>query len=581
VIALRKDRVVDRPWLAHYDPGVPAHIDYPDITLPQLFQRTAERYPDRTCTIFHGRKISYRETQRQIEAFAAGLRRLGIRRGDRVALMLPNVPQFVVAYFGALHAGAVVVPTNPLYTRPELEHQLEDAGATAIVTLDLLFGRLEAALPGTHLRTVVVAGVEEALPPHLRLPYLLKQRRMGVRRVRPGGVVRRFREVVTALPPVAATLDGGSDGTSKEPAKAGDLALLQYTGGTTGRSKGAMLTHRNLVANALQAFHWQGARDEEEVSILCATPFFHVYGMSIGMNLAVVAGAAMLLVPRWNAKEVASIARKHRPAMFPGVPTMYLALADLPGVGEREFGSLRACISGAAPLPPEVQRRFERVSHARLVEGYGLTEASPVTHCNPVHGDTRPGTIGVPFPDTDAIITHPETWEPVPLGEVGEMTVRGPQVMAGYWNRPEETLAILRDGWLHTGDLSAVDGDGYFRIVDRKKDLIIAGGYNVYPREVEDVLYSHPKVAEAAVIGVPSEYRGETVKAVVSVRAGMKLTEDEVIAFCRERLAAYKVPRIIEFRDELPKSLIGKVLRRELREDISTPASAQRPSQSA
>jgi long-chain acyl-CoA synthetase len=554
---------VDRPWTRHYDPDVPAHIDYPDISLPQLLERTVARYPDRTATIFHGKKLTYHEIQRRVDAFAAALQHLGVRRGERVAIMLPNLPQYVIAFYGALRSGAIAVPTNPLYTRKELEHQLADAGAVAIVTLDQLFDRVQAALPATRIRTVIVTGVEDALPAHLRGPYLIKQRREGTRRIRPGGIVYRLSALLDTPPTQPTQIDPD------------DLAVLMYTGGTTGLSKGAMLTHRNLLVNTMQGFHWQGAIESREVAILCATPFFHVYGMTIGMNLAITTGGAMLLVPRWNPGEVAKIARRYRPELFPGVPTMYLALANLKGVSAKDFGSLRACISGAAPLPPEVQRRFEAISQARVVEGYGLTEASPVTHCNPVRGDARPGTVGVPFPDTDAMITDPETWEPLPPGAIGEMTVRGLQVMKGYWNRPEETLAVLRDGWLHTGDMATVDEDGYFRIVDRKKDLIIAGGYNVYPREVEDVLYSHPKIREAAVIGAPSEYRGETVKAVVVLNEGMQASADEIIAFCRNELAAYKVPKIVEFRDDLPKTLIGKVLRRELREAEVAAATVQ------
>jgi long-chain acyl-CoA synthetase len=501
---------------------------------------------------------------KQIDAFAAGLQASGIRQGDRVALMLPNLPQFLVSFFGALKAGAVVVPTNPLYTQHELEHQLDDAGATAIITLDQLFPRVQAALPNTRICTVIVTSIAPALPRHLRPLYSLKQWREGVRAVKRGGVVHRFEELLSASSPlrtVSVTPD--------------DLAVLQYTGGTTGRAKGAMLTHRNLVANAVQAYHWQGQQPKGEVRMLCAAPFFHVYGLTIGMNMSVFGGLTMLLVPRFIPQEVARLAEKYSPQLFPGVPTMYVALANLKGFSQRQFGSLEICISGAAPLPPEVQRSFQAVSGCRLVEGYGLTEASPVTHCNPVRGDARDDTIGVPFPDTDAMITDPETWMPLPAGAVGELTVRGPQVMQGYWNRPEETAAVLRDGWLHTGDLGTMDEDGYFHIVDRKKDLIIAGGYNVYPREVDDVLYSHPAIQEAAVIGAPSDYRGETVKAVVVVKEEAHLTEEEIIAFCRDELAPYKVPKVIEFRTDLPKSLIGKVLRRELREPA---AISQQPS---
>jgi long-chain acyl-CoA synthetase len=330
-----------------------------------------------------------------------------------------------------------------------------------------------------------------------------------------------------------------------------------------------MLTHRNLIANAMQVYAWQGEHTEEEATILCAAPFFHVYGLTVAMNLAVVAGITMLLVPRFLPDEVARTIKKYRPQLFPGVPTMYVALLNMTEASRSELGSLQICISGAAALPLDVQQQFRDRSGSALVEGYGLTEAAPVTHCNPVHGDSRSGTVGVPFPDTDAMITDPETWEPLPAGTVGEMTVSGPQVMLGYWNRPEETLAVLRNGWLHTGDMATMDEDGYFRIVDRKKDLIIASGFNVYPREVEDVLYSHPKVKEAAVIGVPSEYRGETVKAVIVLEDGVEATPEELIAYCARELATFKVPKIVEFRTELPKSLIGKVLRRKLREEPS------------
>jgi long-chain acyl-CoA synthetase len=548
------EAAVEGRWLAHYDPEVPPSLDYPDITLPELFDITAARYPERVATIFQGARLRYRELQEQIDAFARGLHRLGIERGDRVALMLPNMPQFVVAFYGILKAGAVVVPTNPLYTQHELEHQLADAGACVIVTLDPFFPRVQAALPATQIRLAIVASIAAALPRHLRPLFSVKQLQAGIRTVPPGGVVRRFERVLSGRglsPPGGSTAD--------------ELAVLQYTGGTTGRAKGAMLSHRNLLANALQAHAWHAEEQDAEVTTLCAAPFFHVYGLTIGMNLSIASGATMLLVPRFIPGEVAKIAAKYRPELFPGVPTMYVALSNLAGFSARQFGSLRVCISGAAPLPPEVQRRFQDVSDVKLGEGYGLTEASPVTHCNPIHGDCRLGTVGLPLPDTSAMVTDSETWEPLPAGAVGELTVSGPQVMAGYWNRPQETTDVLRGGWLRTGDLATVDADGYFRIVDRKKDLIIAGGYNVYPREVEDVLYAHPQVQEAAVIGVPDLYRGETVKAVIALHEGADTTAEEIIAYCRRELAAYKVPRIVEFKEELPKSLVGKVLRRELR----------------
>lgn len=545
---------MDRIWTRFYDPYVPHDPRIPPRSLPEVFRDTAVHRPDWPATIFHDRETRYGDLWHQIRSFAAGLRGLGIQKGERVAIELPNLPQFVVAYYGALLAGAIVVPVNPMYTQHELEFQLADAGAVAIITLDQLFPRAQAALPFTDIRLAIVTGVEEALPAHLRGPYLLKQRRDGVHRVRGGGVVHRFSDLLHTQP-----LE-----TDEFP-DPHEVAVLQYTGGTTGRSKGAMLTHLNLAANAEQAFLWQAVGLEERFSVLCATPFFHVYGMTIGMNFSVRAGAAMLLVPRFDPREVAHLAQKHHPWMFPGVPTMYLALSRLPNFSAKQFGSLRVCISGAAPLAPEIQRCFEEVSSCRLVEGYGLTEAAPVTHCNPVQGYRRPGTIGVPFPATDAMITDPDTWEALPPGTIGEMTVRGPQVMQGYWNRPDETEQVLRDGWLHTGDMAVSDAEGYFTIVERKKDIIIASGFNVYPREVEDVLFEHPRILEAAVIGTPNAYRGETVKAVVVLKPDMQATEEEIIAFCRKRLASFKAPTTVEFRESLPKSMIGKVLRRELR----------------
>lgn len=557
---------MDRPWYAHYDANVPRSIDYPDLTLPQLFARTAGQYPERVATIFSGKKLRYRDLKRQIDSFAAGLRSLGVHPGDRVAIMLPNVPQFMVAFYGALQAGAVVVPTNPLYTQHELEHQLGDAVVSVVVTLDQLFPKVQMALPYTQVRTVICTGIGEALPVQLQPIYAIKRRRQGVRLVKQAGIVHRFDSLL------AHRAEG------VEPAiKPDALAVLQYTGGTTGRSKGAMLSHRSLVANAVQAYRWQANTQQDSAgSILCVAPFFHVYGMTVGMNLGVVAGAALILAPRFDPKEVAALVEKYQPAYFPGVPTMFVAFSQVPGISPRQFRSLRACMSGAAPLPAEVQARFEALSGARVVEGYGLTEAGPVTHCNPL-GGARPGTVGIPWPDTDACITDPETWEPLPPGAIGELTVAGPQVMMGYWNHEQESNDVLRGGWLHTGDIASMDGDGYFRIVDRKKDLIIAGGYNVYPREVEDVLYSHPGVLEAAVVGAPSEYRGETVKAFVVLREGTEVSAEDLMLFCRRQLAAYKVPRVVEFRSELPKSLIGKILRRQLRDEpaANRPAAPQ------
>lgn len=549
----------ERPWVRFYDPWVRPHLEYPDRPLFSFLDETAGRKPDGIATVFMGARLTWQQVRAQADAFAAALAALGLRPGERVAIMLPNLPQTVVTFYGALKAGAVVVMTNPLYTERELEHQLRDSGAETLVFLDLLYPRVSGAIPGTPVRRLIVASVRDALRFPLSVLYPLKARREGHSLHVPPAenlhrlpdLLRRFRG---ARPPAVTV-------------RAEDLALLQYTGGTTGVSKGAMLTHRNLVANTLQTYEWIRGFSDGEHRVLAALPFFHVYGLTAALNLGVAAGATLILMPRFQAGELLKLVQRYRPTLFPGAPTMYVAVNNHPDVRKYDLRSIRACISGAAPLPVEVQNRFEALTGARLVEGYGLTEASPVTHANPLQGRRVVGSVGVPFPDTDVRIVNPETGEEVPTGEVGELCVRGPQVMQGYWNRPEETARVLRDGWLHTGDVARMDADGYCYIVDRLKEVIIAGGYNVYPREVEEVLYEHPAIVEAAVIGVPHEYRGETVKAFVVPRPGASLSEQEVIEYCRTRLARYKVPTAVEFRESLPKSMAGKVLRRVLREE--------------
>ncbi|BDG60727.1 long-chain-fatty-acid--CoA ligase [Caldinitratiruptor microaerophilus] len=549
----------DRPWVKFYDPWVRPHLDYPDVPLYAFLDDTAARKPHGTATIFQGARLTWAGVREAADAFAAALAALGVRPGDRVAIMLPNLPQTVITFYGALKAGAVVVMTNPLYTERELEHQLSDSGAETLVFLDILYPRVSRAVPRTPVRRLIAASIRDALPLPLRLLYPLKARREGHSLALPDQPnLHRLPELLArhrGAPPPAVTVRGE------------DLALLQYTGGTTGIAKGAMLTHRNLVANTLQTWEWVRGLERGEQRVLAVLPFFHVYGLTTALNLGVATGATLILVARFQVGEVLKLIQRYRPTLFPGAPPMYVAINNHPEVGRYDLSSIQACISGAAPLPVEVQTRFEALTGAKLVEGYGLTEASPVTHANPLQGRRVVGSIGVPFPDTDVRIVSPETGEEVPVGQPGELCVRGPQVMQGYWNRPDETARVLRDGWLHTGDVARIDEDGYCYIVDRLKEVIIASGYNIYPREVEEVLYQHPGIMEAAVIGVPHEYRGETVKAYVVPRPGTTLTEEEVIEFCRERLARYKVPTSVEFRDSLPKSAAGKVLRRVLREE--------------
>jgi long-chain acyl-CoA synthetase len=558
------------PWLAHYSPGVPARVTIPERTLPDLLDDAARQYPTRDAVIYYGRRISYVQLVALVDRFAQALVKLGVAHGDRVSLHLPNVPQFPIAFFGALKAGAVVVPTNPLYTEPELEHQLNDAGVKVVVTLEQLYPPLAAVRDRTPVEQVILGGVADYFPPALALAYGVQQARerrgkphLDGRVVRADGAVHPYRELL------GRAHDRQGFEVFKVPAAArpDDLAVLQYTGGTTGVAKGAMLTHRNLAANAIQAWAWSEQPAGTAHTTLCVAPFFHSYGLTIGMNLSLLNGYTVVLLPRFTQKDVVAAIEKYRPDLFPGVPTMYLAISNAVAHKKANLRSVKVCISGAAPLPAAVQERFEGITGARVVEGYGLTEASPVTHCNPVFGERRSGTIGLPVPNTVAAIVDPDTWQFLPPGEVGEIVVRGPQVMQGYWNRADETAKQIHDGWLRTGDIGIMDPDGYFRIVDRAKDLIIAGGYNIYPRDVEEVLYKHPGVEEACVVGVPDAYRGETVRAYVVPKPGVELTAAELTAFCKERLAAYKVPKQFEFRDHLPKTLIGKVLRRALREE--------------
>jgi long-chain acyl-CoA synthetase len=565
--------VVTHPWIQHYEPGVPAHIEIPDQPLTWVLERTASRYPDRTALIYFGARLSYAELAHQAQRFATALQRLGVRKGERVAIALPNIPQFPIAFYGALLAGAVVVPTNPLYTEREMQHQLADAGARVLVMLDTFYPVVRAVRQQTALEHIILTSPADFLPPVLRALSPLSQRRTGSAEL---PLTRKELHDDQTLHVMHALLEpqSGDDSgvfTPLEPVQATDLAVLQYTGGTTGLSKGAMLTHRNLLANALQTRAWIPQVHEGEEVVLCVAPFFHAYGLTVGMNFAIGAAASMILIPRFKPKEVVQAIRRHHPTIFPGIPTMYLAVMKEAGTHPDALRSIHYCISGAAPLPAQVRSEFEALTGGRLVEGYGLSEASPVTHCNPLTEQCRTGSIGLPFPDVEAAILDQETGEPVPIGEVGELVVRGPNIMQGYWNRPEETSQVFHNGWMRTGDLGKVDADGYFSIVERVKDVIIASGLKVYPREVEEVLFAHPAVVEAAVAGAPDAYRGETVAAFVVLKAGIAASEDtrrELLQYCRQELAAYKVPTILEFRQSLPRSLIGKVLRRELRAGV-------------
>ena len=557
---------MERPWHKHWPNGVPKSIDYPRMPLHQILRDTAKKHGDLPATSFYGATLTYGELDDQANRFAAGLRKLGVKKGDRVGLILPNSPMYVIAFFGVLRAGGTVVQTNPLYTPRELQELYEDAGATVVVTLDLFLPNLLKAKPKTMVRHVIVSDVKRFLPGLLALLYPIKKKRDLKKAghfplVTPAEPwVHRFEDLLAATP----------DPAKEPPVDAEkDVAVLQYTGGTTGTPKGAMLTHFNLVANTYQGAAWlPGAKPGDRT--LAAIPMFHVFGLTVALLVSVKLAAQMILHP--NPREIGAILKlvtKTHPSIFPGVPTMYVAILGHPKLAKANLKGIKACLSGAAPLPLEVRRKFERLTGGKLVEGYGLTEASPITHANPLTADGLvKESIGIPIPDTDCKIVDVETGtREMPRGESGELAVRGPQVMKGYWGKKADTEAVLRDGWLYTGDVGTMDADGYFTIVERKKDLIIASGYNVYPREVEEVLFGHPAVMEAAVVGIPDPYRGETVKAYVVLKAGATATDQEILAYCKERLAAFKVPKQVSFRKDLPKSLVGKVIRRTLREE--------------
>ncbi|WNC16567.1 long-chain fatty acid--CoA ligase [Brevibacillus brevis] len=548
-----------KPWIANYPPETAPSLEYPRVPLTRFLEQSAADFPDSFAIYFLGKRITYRELLAMSYQFAHALIRRGVRKGDRVAIMLPNTPQTVISYYGALFAGATVVMTNPLYTERELIHQLNDSGAETIITLDMLYSRVSSVQASTPLKRLIVTSIGDFLPFFKKLLYPFVQKRERHNPQVPyGSEVEPFLSLLkeSAPNPVKTEIDAEND-----------IALLQYTGGTTGVAKGVMLTHANLIANAVQcqAVLHKVRRGRER--IMGALPLFHVYGMTTVMNKGISIAAEIILVPKYDVKQIFDMIDKVRPTLFPGAPTMYIALINHADLQKHDLSCIEVCVSGSAPLPAEVQHKFEELTGGKLVEGYGLTEASPVTHSNPIWGKRVAGSIGLPWPDTDCRIVDSSTGEALPPGEVGELAVKGPQVMKGYWNRPEETAAVLQDGWLLTGDVGYMDEDGYFYIVDRKKDMIIAGGYNIYPREVEEVLFEHPAVQEAAVIGVPDPYRGETVKAFVVFKQGKQASEDELEKHCRNRLAAYKIPRQYEFRSELPKTMVGKVLRRQLQEE--------------
>ena len=554
---LRQER--DRPWLKA-DVGGRYAVPRPEQRpLYRLLTDSARSHPGNRCIHYQGRDFTYAEVDEASSRFASALLSLGLKRGDRVAIFLPNVPQLVFAYFGTLKAGGIVVMCNPTYVERELEHQLRDSGAEIVVAsrtvakgLDL-YKSLGGCRERLTLKHVITTHLGDYLPGIKRRLAGLA----GIKDVARAGTLD-FVELVESAAPLKELAE-------VDPAN--DVALLQYTGGTTGISKGAMLTHYNLVSNAVYGVSLFPIT-ERDVS-LCVLPLYHIYGLTVTMNAPLAAGASMVLLPSFHVEEVVKTIQDQKVTMFSGAPAMYIAINSKPEARKFDLSSVRGCLSGGSALPPAVRKKFIELTGGNLVEGYGLSETSPVTHCNPVSGGlVKDGSIGPPFTETDAMVVDVGDRDKVlPPGEIGELAVKGPQVMKGYWNQKEETDAVLKDGWFLTGDIARMDQDGYFYIVDRKKDMVNVGGMKVYPREVEDVLFEHPDVKDAGVIGIPDSFSGEVVKAFVVLKdPAKKASEQEIIEYCQTKLAKYKVPRKVEFVQELPKTLLGKVLRRKLRE---------------
>lgn len=545
------------PWLEHYPLDVPATIPYPEQSIWEVLEGTVGRYPSHEAFIFQNYPMSFREVLQHSRRMAAGLAAAGVGRGDVVLALLPNTPHFPITYYGTLKLGAALAAVSPASVEREIEFFIRDSGAKVIVTLDLLYDKIAGIWANCGVTDVVIGRVTDFMPAWVRMaaPYLKRVPKPKIP-VEVTPAVHPMREFLRTAPQAPEV-----------PVGPGDIGLLQYTGGTTGTPKAAMLTHRSLLINAHQMRAWLPQVREGKETILAVLPFFHVYGVTLALNAGLLLGARTLLIAGgWVPSEVFDAIKRYKPSIFPGVPTLYIAILNDERSRAVDLSSIDICISGGAPLPREVKRDFERLTDGYLLEGYGLTEASPLTHAQPADGTGKPGSIGMPVPDTRARIMDVETDQGVPVGEAGELVVRGPQVMAGYWRREEETRDVLRDGWLRTGDIARMDKDGTFYIVDRKKDLIITGGENIYPREIEEVLFEHPQVKEAAVVGIPHRFGGEIAKAFIVLKPRETASKKEILQFARERLAKHKVPRAVEFRDELPKSQSGKVLRRVLAE---------------
>ena len=551
---------MEKPWTVHYNEAVPPTLTYQDAPLFQFLDDAADSHPNKRAVIFQNTTIRYKKLRELSERVAANLRAEGIQPGDRVAVMLPNLPQTIIAFWGILKAGAVAVMTNPLYMDKEIVHQMRDSQSRALVTLDLLWPKLEPLKDHLGIEKYFVTRISEALSFPLNLLYEFNGKRSGVSRSIPfdGRTVLPWKHLLQGKKRFSIALEKPKE----------TLAMLQYTGGTTGVSKGVLLTHANLHVNIQQILPTLHHASSGANTFLALLPYFHVYGLSTCLCLPTAVAATIVPYPRFAPLDVLKGIQKYRATILPGAPSIYIALLQQKNLSKFDLTSLRLCISGSAPMPVEYLKKFADITGARIIEGYGLSEASPITHLNPILKANNPGSIGIPLPDTDARIVDMENGStPVPVGCPGELIIRGPQVASGYWNRPDETAGAFRNGWLYTGDIAVMDENGYFSIIDRKKDMIVVGGYNVYPREIDEVLHEHPLVKEAVSVGIPHPTRGETIKAYIVPIKGAQLAKEDIIAHCRKRLANYKIPRQVEFRDELPKTTVGKILRRALLAD--------------
>jgi long-chain acyl-CoA synthetase len=561
-------RYQDKPWLASYEKGTPEKIEYEEKCLPEYLERTVSEFPDKMALLFQGYKITYRELNDMVNRFATCLNDFGIKKGDSVAILLPNLIPCVVCYYAILKIGAIAVMNNPLYSDRELEHQFNDSNSKMLITLDLLGNRMIDLRPKTKIKQIIYTSIGDYLPfpKNILFPLVAKKKKLAAS-VKSADELYKWKDIIASTSPNPPDVKLSFD----------DVAMYQYTGGTTGVSKGVMLTHSNLSKNVQQSVAWFPKFKKGEEIMLGALPFFHVFGLTCAMNNAILMGWGHILVPKPQPEPLLEAIGKFKPTFAPLVPTMYIGMLNHPEINKIDMTSIKGCFSGSAPLPVEVIKDFEEITGAVIVEGFGLTETSPVTHINPFAGGKRKvGSIGIPISDTECrIVDLNDGKTDVPVGETGELLIKGPQVMKGYWNKPEETAETLTDGWLHTGDIAKMDEEGYFYIVDRIKDMIISSGYNVFPRDIDEVFYEHPKVVEACSIGIPHPTRGEAIKVFVVLKEGETATQEELIEYCKDKLATYKLPAEIEFKKELPKTNVGKILRKDLRAEEMTTKSKE------